>query len=77
MSIRVLKFGWEFPPQNYGGLGVACQGLVHGLVNQGIKLILVLPHRVDDKSNDYQIIYPFDEKFLVLKRISLNILPYH
>lgn len=36
-------FGWEFPPFNSGGLGVACKGLTKGLVNQGVELIFVLP----------------------------------
>ena len=76
MSIRLLKFGWEFPPNNYGGLGVACQGLVHGLIDRGIRLILVLPYRGGEQPIDYEIIYPFDAKSLVLKRICLNLLPY-
>ncbi|KKT36370.1 MAG: glycosyl transferase group 1, partial [Parcubacteria group bacterium GW2011_GWC1_44_26] len=25
--MRVLMFGWEFPPHNSGGLGTACFGL--------------------------------------------------
>jgi hypothetical protein len=27
----VLMFGWEFPPFNSGGLGVACEGLSKAL----------------------------------------------
>ncbi|MEX0879858.1 MAG: hypothetical protein WEB59_02415 [Thermoanaerobaculia bacterium] len=30
--MRVLMFGWEFPPSISGGLGVACEGLVRGLL---------------------------------------------
>lgn len=37
-------FGWEFPPKHLGGLGVACQGLVRGLLKHGTKVTLVLPH---------------------------------
>ncbi len=29
--MRVLMFGWAFPPSFSGGLGVACEGLVRGL----------------------------------------------
>lgn len=36
-------FGWEFPPINSGGLGVACQGIVEGLVGNGQQVYLVLP----------------------------------
>jgi len=43
---RVLMFGWEFPPFNAGGLGVACYGLIKGLSRQGIEVIFVLPKKV-------------------------------
>ncbi|MGH9367022.1 MAG: glycosyltransferase family 4 protein [Thermoanaerobaculia bacterium] len=41
--MRVLMFGWEFPPQISGGLGVACEGLVRGLLQTGTEVVLVLP----------------------------------
>ncbi len=37
-------FGWEYPPLHLGGLGVACQGIVRGLLHHGTKVTLVLPH---------------------------------
>ncbi len=43
MRLRVLKLGWEFPPHSYGGLGVACHGLVHGLTQNDVEVLLVLP----------------------------------
>lgn len=44
MSLHALMFGWEYPPLHLGGLGVACQGLVQGLLRNGVKITLVLPH---------------------------------
>src|SRR3989338_3891496 len=41
--MKVLMFGWEFPPFNTGGLGTACHGLVQGLSNLSQKITLVLP----------------------------------
>jgi glycosyltransferase involved in cell wall biosynthesis len=41
--MRVLMFGWEFPPRIAGGLGVACEGLVRGLLQTGAEVVLVLP----------------------------------
>ena len=29
--MKVLMFGWEFPPHISGGLGTACYGLTKGL----------------------------------------------
>jgi glycosyltransferase involved in cell wall biosynthesis len=36
-------FGWEFPPRVSGGLGVACEGLVRGLLELETEVTLVLP----------------------------------
>ncbi len=41
--MKVLMFGWEFPPIVSGGLGVACHGIVQGLMNEFIDVALVLP----------------------------------
>ena len=43
--MRVLMFGWEFPPAISGGLGVACEGLVRGLLELETDVALVLPRR--------------------------------
>lgn len=36
-------FGWELPPQNTGGLGVACYGLAKGLSRQNVSIAFGLP----------------------------------
>lgn len=36
-------FGWEFPPFNSGGLGVACAGLAEALHRSGVRVTFVLP----------------------------------
>lgn len=41
--MRILTFGWDYPPMKNGGLGVACHGLTEELVNSGIEVIFVLP----------------------------------
>lgn len=42
--MRVLTFGWEFPPVKTGGLGVACLGLTRELAAKGVEVLFVLPH---------------------------------
>ncbi len=44
---RILMFGWELPPFNSGGLGVACYGLARALVRTGFDIVFVLPRKVD------------------------------
>jgi len=41
--MKVLMFGWEFPPLSAGGLGTACYGLTKGLSINGIEITFVLP----------------------------------
>jgi glycogen synthase len=41
--MRVLMFGWEFPPFQAGGLATATLGLVKGLLARGIEVTLVVP----------------------------------
>ena len=41
--MRVLTFGWDYPPLKNGGLGVACHGLCEELINAGCEVIFVLP----------------------------------
>lgn len=45
MPLRVLMFGWEFPPETSGGLGVASRGLAHALDAIGVGITFVLPRR--------------------------------
>ncbi|MEX2368918.1 MAG: glycosyltransferase family 4 protein [Candidatus Paceibacterota bacterium] len=47
MTHKVLMFGWEFPPHNSGGLGVACEGIARALVAAGHELHFVLPRSYD------------------------------
>lgn len=41
--MRVLMFGWEFPPHISGGLGTACYGMTQALAKKGAQIIFVLP----------------------------------
>ncbi len=41
--MRILMFGWEFPPFMSGGLGTACFGMTRALAAHGHKIVFVLP----------------------------------
>ena len=41
--MKVLMFGWEFPPHLSGGLGTACFGLTKGLAHRKVDITFVLP----------------------------------
>jgi hypothetical protein len=41
--MKVLMFGWEFPPHISGGLGTACHGLTEALGNEDLEVQFVVP----------------------------------
>jgi glycosyltransferase involved in cell wall biosynthesis len=54
-------FGWEFPPFISGGLGTACQGIVRGLLKNGVDVSFVLPTTRGRKAIDDFRIIPADQ----------------
>lgn len=55
--MRVLMFGWEFPPHISGGLGTACYGLVKALLRQGVEVIFVVPKAFgDEDADDFRLV---------------------
>lgn len=60
--MRVLMFGWEFPPHIAGGLGTACEGIVKGLAHNGVETLFVMPSASGDEDETYtRIINASDE----------------
>lgn len=47
--MKVLMFGWEFPPHITGGLGTACYGLTKGLLQHGVDVQFVVPKAFGDE----------------------------
>lgn len=46
--MRVLMFGWEFPPHISGGLGTACQEITRALTRRGVKVVFVVPQAIKE-----------------------------
>ncbi len=88
--MRVLMFGWEFPPHITGGLGTACYGLTKGLSKHDTEIIFVVPKAYGDEDNQVASIrnasgIPFDLKDEEYKaywqhikylEVGSNIIPY-
>jgi glycogen(starch) synthase len=45
--MKILMLGWELPPHNSGGLGVACYELCKHLALQGVEIDFVVPYQAD------------------------------
>lgn len=59
--MRILMFGWEFPPYISGGLGTACSGIAKGLVKLGHEVVFVMPRiKSQEKSAHLKILSALD-----------------
>lgn len=88
--MKVLMFGWEFPPHITGGLGTACYGLTKGLVKKGVEVIFVVPKAYGDEDqgavrlvNASDIVVDFKDevyqeywKRVIYLEIGSNLIPY-
>ncbi|MBQ3431131.1 glycosyltransferase family 4 protein [Candidatus Saccharibacteria bacterium] len=48
--MKILMLGWELPPHNSGGLGVACLNLSKSLSKFGTSIDFVVPYRAEHKN---------------------------
>lgn len=53
---KILMIGWEYPPHNSGGLGVACQGLTKALAGQNSQIYFTLPYRLTEPVDHMQVL---------------------
>lgn len=51
--MKVLMFGWEFPPHIAGGLGTACYGLTKGLAHHDVEVLFVMPKASNDEDQRF------------------------
>ena len=59
--MKVLMFGWEFPPFISGGLGTACHGITNGLLHNNVELSFVMPTKRGKELNTSLNIIAADE----------------
>ncbi|MGB4205241.1 MAG: glycosyltransferase family 4 protein [Bacteroidales bacterium] len=88
--MKVLMFGWEFPPHISGGLGTACFGLTKGLAKYNTEVLFVVPKAYGDESEEAvrilnasdvpiettnKVVQQFWDKITLLE-IGSNLVPY-
>jgi glycosyltransferase involved in cell wall biosynthesis len=88
--MRVLMFGWEFPPHISGGLGTACFGLTKGLAKHDVDMLFVVPKAFGDEDQSAVRIVPAEDieishttveleefwKKISYLEVSSNLIPY-
>lgn len=71
--MKVLMFGWEFPPHISGGLGTACFGLTKGLKSlDDIELLFVVPKKYGDEDEKIAKIIGASDIPITQKRTIAN-----
>lgn len=75
MSLQSLMFGWEYPPLHSGGLGIACHGMVRGLLKNGARVTLVLPTNAKDTARNLELRGPSEESPVILT-VDSSLRPY-
>lgn len=73
--MKILMFGWEYPPFNSGGLGVACWGITQGLSNQGTDVLFVLPKKYDLQNSNIEFLFA-DTKNITIQTFDSTLKPY-
>lgn len=51
--MKILMLGWELPPHNSGGLGVACLNLSRALAREGADIDFVVPYEAEHPEIKY------------------------
>jgi len=55
--MNILMLGWELPPHNSGGLGVACYHMSKALAQHGANIDFVVPYRAEHPGIDFMNIH--------------------
>lgn len=74
--MKLLMFGWEFPPYHKGGLGIATYNLALALAKEGVELTFVLPKRLDVKMNEFNILFAEGLKSIKVYELDSSLTPY-
>lgn len=73
--MKVLMFGWEFPPHILGGLGTASYGITKGLAEQNdMEITFCLPKPWGDEDHSFLNIIPMNNVPVVWRDIDHNYL---
>jgi glycogen synthase len=74
--MRVLTFGWDYPPSRNGGLGVACFGLTRELTRDGVEVIFVLPKQ-QNVVGGAKFVFADSARSVRVREVSSYLKPYH
>ncbi len=76
--MKILMFGWEFPPFKSGGLGTACYDLTKGLAAKGVDVTFVMPKAPENAEADFVNLVGTDNlaKNIKIRKLKTILTPY-
>ncbi len=76
--MKILMLGWELPPHNSGGLGVACYHLCKALAKKPVDIEFILPYTADHNIDFMRInaAHPQDVKTVLKAGIAYDSFKY-
>lgn len=75
-NLNILMFGWELPPENSGGLGVACQGLSKALSQRGANITFVVPRKKESMEKPFFSLVPAGVEYQKKVEFDSPLTPY-
>lgn len=73
--MKILTFGWDYPPSRNGGLGVACYGLTRELAQKGVEVIFVLP-RTQETLGSARFVFADTSRAVRVRQVASYLRPY-
>ncbi len=71
--MKILMFGWEFPPHISGGLGTACYGLTKGMSKiPGLEVLFVVPKAYGDEDQSSVKLFAAENIPVIKKKLYLK-----
>src|SRR5690606_26688739 len=56
-NMKLLMLGWELPPHNSGGLGVACYHMAKALAANGVDIDFILPYKAEHPDTSWMRVH--------------------
>ncbi len=68
--MKLLMLGWELPPHNSGGLGVACYHLAKALAGRGASIDFVVPYQAEHPDTEFMTVHAATKRKVYERELS-------